>query len=149
MDFASLLIIALIGCAIGVLSGLFGIGGGTIIVPVLHLVFGLPITTATATSLFTIVPTSVSGMVKHHRNHTANMRFGVLLGIAGACTSPFGVALNEVSPDIVVTIVAGVVIVAAAAKMLSKAKPGPAARADGDPAPGPDAASASDRKSVV
>lgn len=122
MDPLTFVIIALVGVGVGVLSGLFGIGGGVVIVPVLNLCFGLPISVATATSLFTIIPTSISGLVKHYRNHSTNLRFGAILGLAGACTSPLGVYLNEISPDFVVTIVAGLVITLAAVRMLMKGK---------------------------
>ncbi len=118
MDVVFFILIACMGVGVGLLSGMFGIGGGTIIVPLLHLGFGLPITVATATSLFTIVPTSISGFVKHLRNHTANLKFGLLLGVAGACVSPIGVYLNAISPPLLVVIVAGIIIIGSASRML-------------------------------
>ena len=61
------------GCVAGVLAGLFGIGGGIVIVPVLEAVLGLlgvdaaiRMHVAVATSLATIVPTSVSSARAHH-----------------------------------------------------------------------------------
>lgn len=50
---------------IGVISGLFGIGGGTIMVPAMVLIFGMPIHIATATSMFMIFFTSLSGAGTH------------------------------------------------------------------------------------
>ena len=62
------------GCVAGVLAGLFGIGGGIVIVPVLEAVLGLlgvdpaiRMHVAVATSLATIIPTSISSARAHHR----------------------------------------------------------------------------------
>ena len=62
------------GCVAGVLAGLFGIGGGIVIVPVLEYVLGvigvdaaIRMQIAVATSLATIVPTSISSARAHHR----------------------------------------------------------------------------------
>lgn len=94
----SFIIAAIVGVGIGILSGLLGIGGGTVMVPLFRLAFGMEPIMATATSLFTIVPTSISGMWKHHRNKTSLPRVGVVCGIAGACLSPVGVWAASVSP---------------------------------------------------
>ena len=58
--FTSLVIPALVGIGIGILSGMLGIGGGTVLVPIFRLAFGMSPIMSTATSLFTIIPTSVS-----------------------------------------------------------------------------------------
>ena len=53
-----------VGVVSGLLSGLFGIGGGTVIVPALVLV-GLTQRQAAATSLAAIMPTSISGVISY------------------------------------------------------------------------------------
>lgn len=55
----------LIGCAAGLLSGLFGIGGGTIIVPALVLWAGMPQRLAAGTSVTAILPTAIVGSVTY------------------------------------------------------------------------------------
>ena len=62
------------GCAAGVLAGLFGIGGGIVIVPVLEAVLSflgvdaaIRMHVAVATSLATIIPTSISSARAHHK----------------------------------------------------------------------------------
>ena len=62
------------GCFAGVLAGLFGIGGGIVIVPVLEAALGflgvdpaIRMHVAVATSLATIIPTSISSARAHHR----------------------------------------------------------------------------------
>jgi uncharacterized membrane protein YfcA len=52
-----------LGVSAGVLSGMFGIGGGLVIVPVLVLIFGFDTKTAVGTSLFVILlPTGLLGV---------------------------------------------------------------------------------------
>jgi uncharacterized membrane protein YfcA len=67
------------GCVAGVLAGLFGIGGGIVIVPVLEAALGflgvdpaIRMHVAVATSLATIIPTSVSSTLAHHRRKSVD-----------------------------------------------------------------------------
>ncbi|WP_164216589.1 sulfite exporter TauE/SafE family protein [Virgibacillus sp. YIM 98842] len=61
----SIPIVFIVSLAVGAISGLFGIGGGSIMVPVLILLFGFPIHIATATSMFMIVFVSMIGASTH------------------------------------------------------------------------------------
>lgn len=115
------IIAAVVGVGVGILSGLLGIGGGVIMVPLFRLGFGLEAIAATATSLFTIIPTSVSGMVKHARNKTSVPKIGAVCGLFGACLSPVGVWAANISPDWLIMAVAAVIIAYSAVTMLSKA----------------------------
>ena len=90
--------LVLCGLVIGVLGGLLGIGGGTVIVPLLRLAFGFEPLMATATSLFSIIFTSVSGTAAHVRGKTCLPKLGLAMGIGGACTSSIGVWLAQISP---------------------------------------------------
>jgi uncharacterized protein len=79
MTVAALLALAVVGCAVGFLAGLVGIGGGVLIVPFLYFFYGhagwsgvslpqeLHATVAHATSLFIIVPTAVAGTLTYAR----------------------------------------------------------------------------------
>ena len=53
------------GCAVGLLTGFLGVGGGFLIVPALTLLTGLPIRTAIGTSLLVIAMNSASGLLGH------------------------------------------------------------------------------------
>jgi len=65
-DYAFFLPIGLIaGFFVGFLSSLFGIGGGTVMVPVMVLLLGFPAAIATATSMFMILVSSVIGTASH------------------------------------------------------------------------------------
>ena len=119
------IVVALVGFGIGVLSGLLGVGGGVIMVPMLRLAFGMNPVASTATSLFTIIPTSASGAVTHIRNKTCVPKLGLALGAAGACTSPLGVWLANVSPGWMVMLAVAVVVGYSAYTMLRKALKAP------------------------
>ncbi|MCA9125877.1 MAG: sulfite exporter TauE/SafE family protein [Planctomycetales bacterium] len=58
-------LLVLVGLLTGVLSGMFGVGGGFVIVPALVLFSGMAIHQAVGTSLFVIVLVSVSGVISH------------------------------------------------------------------------------------
>lgn len=119
--FATFIAPALAGVFVGVMSGLLGVGGGTIMVPIFRLAFGMSPLASTATSLFAIIPTSISGVVAHTRAKTCVPKLGLALGVGGAVMSPVGVWLASVSPGWLVICVAAVVIGFSAFKMFKKA----------------------------
>ena len=112
---------AAVGVVVGILSGLLGIGGGTLMVPIFRLGFGLSAFASTATSLFTIIPTSLVGFVTHIKNKTCIPQLGVVCGLAGACMSPVGVYLANISPAWLVMLAAAVIIGYSSFKMFRKA----------------------------
>ena len=119
--FAAFIAPALAGVFVGVMSGLLGVGGGTIMVPIFRLAFGMSPLASTATSLFAIIPTSISGVVAHTRAKTCVPKLGLALGVGGAVMSPVGVWLASVSPGWLVICVAAIVIGFSAIKMFKKA----------------------------
>lgn len=128
--FAAFIAPVLAGVFVGVMSGLLGVGGGTIMVPIFRLAFGMSPLASTATSLFAIIPTSISGVVAHARAKTCVPKLGLALGAGGAVMSPMGVWLASVSPGWLVICVAAIVIGFSAFKMFKKAvKCAPAPRA--------------------
>lgn len=127
---------ALVGVLIGIASGLLGIGGGTVMVPIFRLAFGMSATMSTATSLFAIIPTSISGAISHVKGKTCIPALGIAAGLGGACLSPVGVWLAQLSPDWLVMLAAALIIGYSAINMFKKAfKLRPA----GQPAAGVDA----------
>ncbi|MBX9032519.1 sulfite exporter TauE/SafE family protein [Gordonibacter massiliensis (ex Traore et al. 2017)] len=119
--FATFVLPALVGIGIGILSGMLGIGGGTVLVPIFRLAFGMSPIMSTATSLFTIIPTSISGAVSHVRHKTCVPSLGIAAGLGGACTSPIGVWLATISPAWLVMLAAALIIGYSAVNMLRKA----------------------------
>ena len=115
------IIAAIIGVIIGIFSGLLGIGGGTLMVPIFRLGFGMSAISSTATSLFTIIPTSLAGLITHVKNKTCIPKVGVLCGLGGACTSPLGVYLVSISPSWAIMLAAAAIIGYSSCSMFRKA----------------------------
>ena len=128
---------ALVGVLFGIASGLLGIGGGTVMVPIFRLAFGMSATMSTATSLFAIIPTSISGAISHVKGKTCIPALGIAAGLGGACLSPVGVWLAQLSPDWLVMLAAALIIGYSAINMFKKAFK---LRPTGQPAAGADAA---------
>ena len=89
LDARGVAVLVAVGLACGVLSGLFGIGGGTIIVPAL-VWLGLSQRHAAATSLAAIVPTSVSGVVSYAMGGNVNWLAALLLAAGVVVGSQIG-----------------------------------------------------------
>ena len=121
------LVSLVVGLAVGVLAGLLGIGGGMLLVPAFKLGYAMDSLMCTATSLFTIIPTSISGAVSHIRNRTCLPKLGVAAGLGGACMSPLGVWLAALSPDWAVMGAAALIIAYSSVTMFRKALKAPKA----------------------
>ena len=119
------LVSLVVGLAVGVLAGLRGIGGGMLLVPAFKLGYAMDSLMCTATSLFTIIPTSVSGAISHIRNKTCLPKLGVAAGLGGACLSPLGVWLATLSPDWAVMGAAALIIAYSSVTMFRKALKAP------------------------
>ena len=74
------LIAAIIGLMGGITSGLFGVGGGVVMVPAMMLFMGLTTHAAVGTSLLIIVPTALMGAWKHHTQ--GNLQIPIALALA-------------------------------------------------------------------
>jgi uncharacterized protein len=79
-----------IGGTIGFLSGLFGVGGGFLMTP-LVMFAGIPAAVAVATGANQIVASSVSGVLAHWRRGNVDMKMGVVLLVGGIAGSSLGV----------------------------------------------------------
>lgn len=89
-----------VGLACGLLSGLFGIGGGTIIVPAM-VWLGMSQRHAAATSLAAIVPTSISGVVSYAAQGDVNWLAALLLAVGVIAGSQIGSLLLSRLPELV------------------------------------------------
>jgi uncharacterized membrane protein YfcA len=82
-----------VGIAGGLLSGLFGVGGGIVMVPLLVLWLGLEQRRAIATSLIAIIPIALAGMVGYANGSAVNWAAGMALGVGGVLGGQIGVWL--------------------------------------------------------
>lgn len=83
MNRGTVLRLAAIGLVVGFFSGLFGVGGGIVLVPLLIVVVGFDQRRASGTSLAAVLPTAVSGMIAYASHGSVNWIAGALLA-AGA-----------------------------------------------------------------
>ena len=81
-----------LGGGVGFLSGLFGVGGGFLMTPLL-IFFGIPPAVAVSTEANQIVASSVSGVLAHMRRGNVDFKMGGILVAGGVIGSSLGVAL--------------------------------------------------------
>ncbi len=79
-----------LGGMVGVLSGMFGVGGGFLMTPLLFFI-GIPPAVAVATEANQIVASSFSGVLAHFRRRTVDLRMGTVLLIGGLTGAALGV----------------------------------------------------------
>lgn len=94
-----LLAAVLLGFAAGVLSGMFGVGGGILFVPTLSLLIGLSHLEAQATSLAAIIPVVAVGAWRQHRYENVRWRPAAAIGLASAGGVVAGVAVADALSD--------------------------------------------------
>lgn len=84
-----------LGLAVGLLSGLFGVGGGFLMTPLL-IMFGIPSTVAAATDSNQIVAASTSGTYAHWKVGNVDFKMGIYLLVGGFLGGLVGVQLIKV-----------------------------------------------------
>lgn len=103
-----------LGLVVGIASGLFGVGGGLIMVPAFMTLFGLGDLIARGTSLVAMIPTAVSGTLTNMRSGLVDLRAALIAGIAATLAAIPGVALAFlVPPDLGGWLFAALLVVAA------------------------------------
>lgn len=86
-------LLVLTGFITGVLSGLLGVGGGIIVVPVLMFFFGANDLDAKGSSLVMMVPGSLSGTLGNVRRRNVDLRTAAIIGVAACVCVPFSSVL--------------------------------------------------------
>jgi uncharacterized membrane protein YfcA len=85
--------VILAGLLVGVLSALFGVGGGLLMVPFMVLALGTGQHVAEGTSLLVIVPTALVGALFHRREDYVRLRLAALLAVGGIVGGYLGASL--------------------------------------------------------
>ena len=97
--------IVLLGILIGFLIGLFGVGGGFLLTPLLKVVFGIPYPIAVGSSLLQIFLNSCIATVRHWRNSKVDFKLGLILAAGAMAGTEIGVRiltlLQQSSPVII------------------------------------------------
>jgi len=91
----NILLIFGLGGFVGLLSGIFGVGGGFLMTPLL-IMFGIPPTVAAATDSNQIVGASTSGTLAHWRLGNVDFKMGLLLLIGGVAGGTVGVQIIKI-----------------------------------------------------
>ena len=113
-------VIAACGVGVGILSAMFGIGGGIVMVPLIHIAFGQPAAVASGTSLFAILPTSLAGMAARLHDGTIRFRIGLTIGVVGAVFSPLGAVASANLPGVYAMVLTGAFILYTAYNMFRR-----------------------------
>lgn len=88
----NVLVIVLLGGSVGILSGMFGVGGGFLTTPLL-IFYGIPPTVAAASAATQVTGSSVSGVLAHWQRGTVDTRMGAVLVGGGVIGSGVGALL--------------------------------------------------------
>ena len=92
---ANVLLFLGMGAAVGFLSGLFGVGGGFLLTPLL-IFSGIPTPVAVGTAAAQIVASSVSGAIAQYRRNNVDIKMGIVLLAGGVVGSVIGVQMVRI-----------------------------------------------------
>lgn len=101
MEYITFLMIGIIG---GTVAGLMGIGGGTVIIPLLLYLSGIDIKAATAISMVHIVFASISGTIFNYYQKTIIFKYSLYFGLSSMVFSFLGGYLTKYIPDLTIKI---------------------------------------------
>ncbi len=110
----------LLGFLAGIVSSIFGIGGGVIIVPILDQVFHLPLLQSIAVSLAVIVPTTLFGSWIHRNTAQLNKEHFLALLPAALIGAVLGGYIALHSPPILLRYLFSIILLLSAYKMFKK-----------------------------
>ena len=111
-----------VGVCTGALSGLLGVGGGAIMVPIMAVVFGVPSVIAKGTSLAVIIPTALMGTLRNRSNQNVDLGAAVVVGITGIVMAVVGAWVAARMSDSVSNALFALLLIAVAGRMLRQAR---------------------------
>jgi len=82
-----------LGLAMGIAAGLFGVGGGVVVIPVLVVFAGYSDLAAKSVSLLAMAPGAISGSISHLRHKTASLRDALWVALGAILITPLGVSV--------------------------------------------------------
>ena len=104
-------LLILIGIVVGVYSGLLGLGGGTIMVPIMIFVLAFGPKEAVGTSLAVMIPAIIPAVVEHYRNGYVKLGTAAWMVVGMAVGSYFGARLAHWLPSYAVQLIFGFVLI--------------------------------------
>jgi uncharacterized membrane protein YfcA len=121
VDWLSIVLLVLVGVGTGVASGLFGVGGGVIVVPALTLGFGFAPLVAKGTSLLMMIVSSGTGTASHSRRGTIDLRSSAIVAVAAVVASYGGVLLALAMSSTVSQVLFAVLLLATVVQLTIRA----------------------------
>mgnify|MGYP001337557070 FL=1 len=88
-----------LGTLVGILSGMFGVGGGFLMTPLLFFI-GIPPAVAVATEANQIVASSFSGALAHFKRRAVDLKMGLILLLGGLLGASAGVYVFKILKEI-------------------------------------------------
>jgi uncharacterized protein len=110
--------LVLIGLAAGVLSGLLGVGGGVVMVPLIAAIVGLNQHQAHATSLAALVPIAAVGATRFALDGSVDYGLAVLLAAGALIGAPLGARLMARTREGMLKVLFGLLMVGVGAQLL-------------------------------
>ncbi len=104
----------------GLASGLLGIGGGLLVVPIMTFSMGMPIHLATATSMFTMIFTSISGVVQHYQASHINFESALLLVLGAVFGAQVGAYTSKRISSKNLRRIFGIIVIVSGVNMILK-----------------------------
>ena len=104
----------------GLASGLLGIGGGLLVVPIMTFAMGMPIHLATATSMFTMIFTSISGVVQHYQASHINFESALLLALGAVFGAQVGAYTSKRISSKNLRRIFGIIVIISGVNMILK-----------------------------
>jgi uncharacterized membrane protein YfcA len=117
----SLVAMAAAGLPIGGLTGLVGVGGGFVVLPMLVLCAGTPVRSAVGTTLFVVAMNTLAGLAGHLPHPAIDWRLACYVGLAASAGSLVGARLAERIDASVLRRAFGVILLATAVALLARA----------------------------
>jgi len=110
-----------LGLFMGIAAGLFGIGGGIVLVPALMVFLGQSDLAAKSVSLIAMAPGAISGSISHLRFNTARLRDGLWVALGAVLTAPIGSYISFLLNPRVAAVAFGVLTLGVAGNLIRTA----------------------------
>ncbi len=133
-------ILLITGASVGLVSGLLGVGGCFIMIPVQYWILTsmgidptISIRVAFGTNLFVVLPTAFSGSLRHHKNRAVLWKSALILGLISIIFTFLGTYVTTLLPGSILKTIFGLAILLGALRMIT-ARP---IRVEGEPCTNP------------
>ncbi|MBN4061901.1 MAG: permease [Flavobacteriales bacterium] len=119
MNISELLLLAAIGFSGGIISGMFGVGGGIIIVPTLVFFMGMGQHTAQGTSLGVLVlPVVFLAAYNYYKSGNLDVKYGLVIALTFLVGGYFGSKISLGMGDLMLKRIFGILMIVGAVKLI-------------------------------